>query len=83
MVLLLKLLPTLEQFDRGSALDLLRRVRARCLVVSFPAKSLGGREKGMRSHYAALWLPQFAQLGYAIVTLAFPNETVYLLTPAT
>lgn len=81
VVFLLKLLPSLEQIDRGSALVLLRRVRARCLVVSFPAKSLGGREKGMRSHYAALWLPQFAQLGYAIVTLAFPNETVYLLTP--
>lgn len=81
VVLLLKLLPSLEQSDRGSALVLLRRVRARCLVVSFPAKSLGGREKGMRSHYAALWLSQFAQLGYAIVTLAFPNETVYLLTP--
>lgn len=81
VVLLLKLLPALDQSDRGAALGLLRRVRARCVVVSFPAKSLGGREKGMRSHYAALWLPQFERLGYAIATLAFPNETVYLLTP--
>lgn len=48
---LMKLLPTLERQDEGASARLLERLRARFLVVTFAAKSLGGRERGMAENY--------------------------------
>jgi len=51
VVLLLKMLPTLERQQKGCAGPLLRALDARFVVVSFPVLSLGGRKKGMPHHY--------------------------------
>jgi 16S rRNA (guanine(1405)-N(7))-methyltransferase len=53
VALLMKLLPTLERQEEGAAGRLLDRLRARFLVVTFPAKSLSGRERGMAANYEA------------------------------
>ncbi len=89
VVLLLKVLPCLEQQERGSALRLLRSLDARVIVVSFPAHSLGGREKGMREHYD-LFVRELLALRNACCAerlsctrLAYAEETFYLLEPAT
>jgi len=50
---LMKLLPTLERQQEGAAGRLLERLHARFLVVTFPAKSLSGRERGMAANYEA------------------------------
>jgi 16S rRNA (guanine(1405)-N(7))-methyltransferase len=47
----LKLLPTLERQRTDASLHLLRTLRAKHLVVSFPSASLGGRDKGMDASY--------------------------------
>lgn len=47
----LKLLPTLERQRTDASLHLLRSLRAKHLVVSFPSASLSGRDKGMDSSY--------------------------------
>ncbi|HMP43286.1 MAG TPA: 16S rRNA methyltransferase, partial [Roseiflexaceae bacterium] len=51
LVLALKILPTLEQIERGSALRLLRGLNTRQIVVSFPTRTIGGRNKGMAGSY--------------------------------
>ena len=52
MVLMLKLLPVLEQQKTGAAMELLMAQRAKWRVVSFPTRSLGGRRVGMERHYS-------------------------------
>ena len=50
----LKTLPCLEQQEDGAAKALLERLTAvHTLVVTYPVRSLGGREKGMREKYLA------------------------------
>ena len=52
VILLLKILPPLERQERGSSLQLLKTLRARRIVVSFPSRSLGGNLKGMERGYS-------------------------------
>ncbi len=74
----LKVLPCLERQRRGGALDVLRGLRARFVVASFPLESLGGRDKGMREHYGermALWA---SELGVTPQRLEFARELVFV-----
>ena len=47
VALLLKLVPTLDRQDAEAASRVIRRIRARHAVVTFPARSLGGHARGM------------------------------------
>jgi 16S rRNA (guanine(1405)-N(7))-methyltransferase len=51
VVLLLKSLPCLERQDAGAPAAVLGKLRCKAAVLSFPLKSLGGRERGMRESY--------------------------------
>lgn len=74
---LLKVLPCLERQERGGALRVLRAVRARFVVVSFPLESLGGRDKGMRAQYGE-WMARTADaLGVVPQSFAFERELVF------
>lgn len=48
---ILKTLPCLEQVDKTAAARLLDNLNARYLLISYPARSLGGRRKGMVENY--------------------------------
>lgn len=52
MALLLKLLPLLERQRAGSSIEIMGAVNAEWLVVSFPTRTLGGRNVGMAVQYA-------------------------------
>lgn len=82
LALLLKSLPCLEQSTRGAAKRLLDAIQARYLLISYPAHSLGGRDKGMRTTYEA----QFAELangrGWHITPFSFATELVFLVDTA-
>ena len=53
IALMCKLVPVLEAQRPGSGFKLARGLNARHLLITYPLKSLGGREKGMARHYAA------------------------------
>jgi 16S rRNA (guanine(1405)-N(7))-methyltransferase len=76
---LLKTVPCLEQQEPGATVRLLRRLRARHVVVSFPAKTLGGREKGMRDHYDRVMSRIAEELRAPTRRLDYPNETFYVV----
>ncbi len=46
-----KLLPLLEQQKRGSALEIVRRVNSHFLCISYPTKTLSGKNVGMYNKY--------------------------------
>jgi 16S rRNA (guanine(1405)-N(7))-methyltransferase len=79
MVLLLKAIPCLEQQEPGAGSRLLRSLDAPTVVVSFPARSLGGREKGMRLTYDRMLREIVEGTGRTIEVNSYPTETVYRL----
>lgn len=51
MALMLKLLPVLEANKPGRGYRLADSLKAKWLVITFPTKSLGGKNKGMAKNY--------------------------------
>ena len=77
VALLLKIVPCLEQQDRGLAERLLDDLRARVLVISFPAQSLGGRRKGMVDTYARRMDELLTGRPWCVERFDFPSEVVF------
>jgi len=50
---LFKLLPVVERQAKGRSVQLLQEINAKFLVITYPTKSLSGREKGMQEFYSA------------------------------
>jgi 16S rRNA (guanine(1405)-N(7))-methyltransferase len=82
VALLLKLVPTLDQQDPGAAVRLLRALRVRHAVVSFPRRSLGGRGRGMEGTYRARLERVAADAGHVRHVAEAPSasELVFVLT---
>ena len=81
LALLLKLVTTLDRQDPGAATRLLRGLRVRHAVVSFPRLSLGGRSKGMERNYRARLDRLVAEAGRvsAVTEASVPGELVFVL----
>jgi 16S rRNA (guanine(1405)-N(7))-methyltransferase len=80
VVFLFKTLSCIERQEKGSAKIVLdKTLRAKSVVVSFPSKSIGGKEKGMRENYAS-FLDELL-VGHSVhkTVINFQNETVYVL----
>jgi len=83
IALMCKLIPVLEAQAPGSGYKLARELNTRYLLITYPLKSLGGREKGMSKHYTAAFekamasgeLGKFMLLGHKYVG----NEILYML----
>lgn len=80
LVLILKTFPCLEQIEKGAAAKILDEVNGRHLLITYPAKSLGGRQKGMVATYET----QFKQLldgrGWTYKRFLFETELAFLVT---
>jgi 16S rRNA (guanine(1405)-N(7))-methyltransferase len=76
---MLKMLPCLEQQENGCTARLLRDVNADHVVVSFPARSLGGRDKGMPAHYTAVMEKTLRQCNWPAARFALGNELFFIL----
>ena len=78
---LFKLVPVLEQQGKGQAYRLLKSLRAKVIVVTFPIRSLSGREKDMEQFYSG----QFEQNLPAELTIlkkeTVGSELVYIVAP--
>ncbi|MCB0128745.1 MAG: hypothetical protein KDE58_41050, partial [Caldilineaceae bacterium] len=81
VALILKTIPCLEQVDRAIGPRLLRGINASVLIVSFPAQSLGGRNKRMvdtySSHFATLL--STVEGHWEVEQFSFPTEVVFRL----
>lgn len=52
IIFMLKLVPLLEQQHKGSTEHIIQKQNCKFLVVSFPTKSIGGKNKGMQENYS-------------------------------
>lgn len=79
VALLLKTIPCLEQLDKGIGPRLLAQINARVVVVSYPARSLGGHGKGMVQNYAEHFAKLSAGQPWQVTRIDFPTELVFRL----
>jgi 16S rRNA (guanine(1405)-N(7))-methyltransferase len=80
VVLLLKTLPCLDQQETGAAQRVLARIDAPTIVVSYPVRSLGGRDKGMASTYRESFLRLADGLARPAKEVETADELVFVLT---
>lgn len=79
LCLMFKLLPLLERQRSGAALGVMNAVNAAWLVVSFPTRTLGGRNVGMAGQYGA-WMEAHLPAGRTIAaSFETDNELFYVL----
>ncbi|HUT35319.1 MAG TPA: 16S rRNA methyltransferase [Planctomycetota bacterium] len=76
---LLKAATNLERQGRGATRRVLDALRARHVVVSFPVASLGGRAKGMRENYEAIFRQMIADRPWRVQRLEFAAELVFVV----
>lgn len=80
LALAMKLLPVLETAEKGGALRFLDRVNAKHFCVTFPTRTLGGRNAGMEKHYSE-WFENEIKDKYTVhERFTLGSELVYLLT---
>jgi len=81
LAMVLKTIPCLEQVDKNAGPRLLDGLNARYLVLSFPAKSLGGRGgKGMVDNYQARFEELVDGRNWKILArLEFDTELVFVI----
>ena len=79
VVFMLKLLPVLEEQKKGASMELLKRINTRNFVVSFPTRSLSGKNVGMLSNYSQSFENVLNDLRYEYSQIIFENEVVYVV----
>jgi 16S rRNA (guanine(1405)-N(7))-methyltransferase len=80
LAFILNTIPCLEQIEKSAGLKILESINADFLAVSFPAKTLGGREKNMLEHYEARFRKLTQERDWSIQRLEFRSELVFLIT---
>jgi 16S rRNA (guanine(1405)-N(7))-methyltransferase len=80
LALILKAIPCLEQVQKSAGLDLLNTINAKYLVVSFPIRTLGGRNKGMATNYEARFHKLMAEKHWPVKRFEFATELAFLVT---
>jgi 16S rRNA (guanine(1405)-N(7))-methyltransferase len=79
VVLVLKTLPCLEQAAKGAARQVLDRIRAPLIVVSYPTASLGGARRGMENFYETQFMRMLPPRRFEVEILRFRSELVFRL----
>jgi 16S rRNA (guanine(1405)-N(7))-methyltransferase len=73
----LKTLPCLEQQGKGLAPNLIDRIHARHIVISYPLRTLGGNRKGMGATYEADFNHLAEGRAWQVARFEFTNELVF------
>jgi 16S rRNA (guanine(1405)-N(7))-methyltransferase len=79
LALILKTLPCVEQVDKLAGARLLEAVQADHLLVSFPVRSLGGRDKRMLRNYEAHLRGLLRGKPWAVQRFEFSSELAFLI----
>ena len=80
LAFILKSLPCVEQLDKSASLRLLEAVNADHLLISFPVRSLGGRDKRMAQNYEARFLELVQDKPWSVRRFEFATELAFLVT---
>lgn len=75
----LKTIPCLEQIDKNIGTRLLQELPCQNLLVSFPAQSLSGKNKGMRQFYSEHFQTLLSHTSWDVTTFSYSNEQAFLI----
>lgn len=79
VIFLFKLLPCLEHQKKGSSLEILKKLKFKYAVVSFPIKSISGKEKGMTDFYSNNFKNLLEKEGFKWTEILFKTELVFVI----
>ncbi|HCS39041.1 MAG TPA: hypothetical protein DIW44_05580 [Anaerolineaceae bacterium] len=79
VALLLKTIPCLDQVDKNAAKHLLAALKAKYILVSFPAHSLGGKSKGMLQNYETRFNQLTEGESWKITKMDFTGELAFMI----
>jgi 16S rRNA (guanine(1405)-N(7))-methyltransferase len=79
LAFVLKSVPSMERLDKNAGGALLDTINARCVLVSFPVHSLGGRSKGMSQNYERHLWQLVEHRPWKVQRFEFPSELVFRL----
>lgn len=83
LTLLMKLLPVLDGQERGASARLLAALPSRYKLVTFPTRTLGGRQVGMERQYTQRYEPLFEDSGHDVLRrFLCGDELCYILRRA-
>ena len=77
---LFKLLPVIESQKPGRGLKLLKELKVKNIVATYPTKSLGGKNKGMRKNYSSAFENMVSGEFEIINSDIVGDELIYILT---
>lgn len=77
--LLLKVLVLFERQQKNYTLSLLEKIPARHVVVSFPTKSISGRDRGMKKYYQNMFYELVSEKKWQVSEIVFDNEIVFVV----
>ncbi|WKZ30090.1 MAG: hypothetical protein QY314_04800 [Candidatus Dojkabacteria bacterium] len=78
-IFLLKVLPVVEMIEKGSTERILRSLKARFLVISFPAGSLSQHKQNMGSFYEAEFTQRLTAIKKEYEILRYPTEIIFIV----
>ncbi len=77
--LFLKVLPLLEHQKKNCSLDILKKTPAKYIVVSYPTKSISGKERGMANFYEKYFLDLIKEQNWKVEKILFETELVFVI----
>ena len=80
---LFKLLPVLEQQKKGLSYLTIHQLRAKTIVITFPIKSLSGREKDMEQFYSSQFEKNLPECICILQKSVIGTELVYVISKNT
>jgi 16S rRNA (guanine(1405)-N(7))-methyltransferase len=80
LALILKSLPCIEQLDKSAGARLLEATNADHLLISFPVRSLSGKDKGMPQTYEKRFWELMAGKGWSVQRFEFSTELAFLVS---
>jgi len=78
VVFVLKVLPVLEEQNKSCSRDILEKINSKYFVVSFPTKSLSGKDVGMNTFYTERFEKLLKEMNWKSEKIVFENEIVYV-----
>jgi len=79
LAMALKILPVLEQIEKNSTQEWLEKIPAEHILISYPVVSLGGKSKGMPSHYNRQFNHLLHNIGWDMQRFDFQTEISFLI----
>jgi len=78
VVFLFKILPLIEQIKEGCSKEIIEKIKSRYIIVTYPIRSLGGKNKGMEKRYSNISEELFEK-GTVVGEKIFNNEMAYIV----